>query len=229
MYIKFHNWFILGEMFTAVLITFVTQTVAILFTCLYCLCPKRMPTVDAFCLGRAFEMEEAEFDYSIGTTGLNVPILFILLFGMFLVTSEIIIYLIIFVHLYKHDQGMRYGIVTVPERNIQRRVRTSTITLLGHFIGFVFDIVFLIIGLLTPFVKSKRAKFLLPNLSFGSPFGIQSLLQIVISLNLQVELANILDKLLFVPKITNILGLLNYFGLFHSFHSRLLAFRMRYL
>ena len=48
-----------------------------------------MPTVDAFCLGRAFEMEEAEFDYSIGT-GLSVPILFILLFGMFLVTTKLV-------------------------------------------------------------------------------------------------------------------------------------------
>ena len=215
-------------MFTAVLVIFATQSVAVLFTWLYYSIPKRIPTIDSYCLGRAFEMEEVEFDYYVGTR-ISVPIMLIIMFGIICVICEIVCYMIIFVSLYNHDQGMRHGIVTVPERNIRRRVRTSAITLLGHFIGFLFDLVFLIIGITASLFKSKGAKFLLPNVSFSSPFGIQSILQVVVSQTLQDELANMLDTIFFVPEITNIFRILNSIGILPSIHARLFSFRMRYL
>lgn len=184
----------------------------------------RNPTTDDLCLGHNRQMSSVLYDYVAPNQFPLVPFIIIEI-GFALVLTRFLLYVVICVHLYRHDLSMK---LILSDNVILHRHRDNVISLTGQMLNFACDIFFLIVTVLQLDYKSETAKFVMPTLALAT-YGMYGLFQIILSKPLKIELIKCLDSLLLMPLFARWLSFFNIIGIFSSLSSKVHIIRSSYL
>ena len=189
LYIRHPNVLILGEHLTATLLLTLTISVTVIQTYLWSISVQANNTIINFCLGRPDILQHILFDYH-GLQATNEPRLVMGVCVMFIMT-EIIIYILIFAFLYKHDKGMS---LLLPERTIKQRNHKNVIELSGHFMMFVYKMLVAATFSLSTIFDRSNLNFRQIGVNLALCLGLVRLAQIKFSANLWKELGETLQN-----------------------------------
>ena len=144
-----------------------------------------------FCTGRSEEFREVTYNYSIITGAQEIQsddmAKSIVIFGLVGVVAEFVCYVLLFKHLYDHDEKMLKSKL-LPSNVIKQRNRTNAVTFLGQFYEFVAKCVRLALLMYTMLRNSNINYRLVMVISIWAEFGVVSIVEVMTSQNLKRNL-----------------------------------------
>lgn len=182
------------------------------------------------CMGRSQGLTQLLFDLEqLDNSSKAYTVTYVLLLGIGLLENiaEITIYVVICVHLVKHNRSLRG---TLSELLIKKRVKGNAIALGGQIVIFLlenyyfagFGMVALFPSAVAFTQNNKSIMYLLP-LCFN--YGIIGIVSIILSSQLKQEFIQLLYKLFFVDHVVQLIHMLNFLGIFRSLHHRVVFVR----